>query len=278
LSNEIGSLNPSIKFNGVFGVVEFFKQHFDGAKSLLSFVVVAVLIQLISSCQTTKSSPFQRDETTAYKAYVRGDYATALKYYKIVATTRNPRQFHAQLFVAGMYFDGRGVAKDIDKVFYWTKRAADGGHVNAIYNMGKINRDIRKDYTKAIMWYKRAASTGPSKAAIESAMVIGAMYVMGQGVDKDLLEARKWFQSANDLGHKRGSAFVRWMDVRIAKGEQTSNDPEKVSSLEGIKEVTSSDIIEGKPASIHEAKSVCKDLGFSPKTEKFGECVLALVK
>ena len=60
---------------------------------------------------------------------------------------------------------------------------------------------IPKDYAEAVTWYRKAAEQGHSEAQFS----LGLMYVAGQGVSLDgveaFREALKWYRRAAEQGH-----------------------------------------------------------------------------
>lgn len=57
--------------------------------------------------------------------------------------------------------------------------------------MGDVAQD-EGDFTEAATWYKRAAIQGSGDAQ----QSLGEMYVRGEGVSQDFVEAYKWFNIA----------------------------------------------------------------------------------
>jgi len=55
----------------------------------------------------------------------------------------------------------------------------------------------REDYLDAIRWFRKAAEQGHAGAQL----LLGAMYVSGEGVAKDTAEAARWYRKAAEQGH-----------------------------------------------------------------------------
>lgn len=73
----------------------------------------------------------------------------------------------AECQVGYFYLEGIGVAKDLERAFYWTERGAAHGDRDAQYNLAVmyeegIGTDI--DREKAIYWYKAARDQGQDLA------------------------------------------------------------------------------------------------------------------
>ena len=81
---------------------------------------------------------------------------------------------------------------------------ASRGEANAQIDLGKQYND-RGDYTKAMEWWRKAADQGNPRACYN----IGALYTNGQGVQKDLGEAEKWFQKSVDGGFTRAEPILK---------------------------------------------------------------------
>ena len=56
---------------------------------------------------------------------------------------------------------------------------------------------VARDYKKAVEWYLKAAEQDLAEAQLN----LGVMYVLGQGVIEDNIEAYKWFLLAGMNGH-----------------------------------------------------------------------------
>jgi uncharacterized caspase-like protein/TPR repeat protein len=127
------------------------------------------------------------------------------------------------------YLDGEGVAKDLAKAQSWFERATALGYPNDFYELAKIAvsggkqpektrqafgyLDRQRDYgmnpsfqrallyhydledeAKALEHYRKAADEDPQAGYY--AEVVGRAYENGEGVRKDLLEARRWYERA----------------------------------------------------------------------------------
>lgn len=82
----------------------------------------------------------------------------------------------AECQVGYFYYDGIGVDKDLEKSYYWTKRAAEHGDRDAQYNLAELFYEagnvIEPDMEKAKEWYKKAAMQGHTEAE-ERCRVLG---------------------------------------------------------------------------------------------------------
>lgn len=76
---------------------------------------------------------------------------------------------------------------------YWYKRASDGGHAAAAYNLGLMHaygRGFNQDFQRALVLFQLAAGRGHAGAMY----YIGVMHLYGQGLDVNYELARAWFR------------------------------------------------------------------------------------
>jgi TPR repeat protein len=84
-------------------------------------------------------------------------------------------------------------------------KAAEGGHVLAMYRVGRIHEagmDVDQNPAEAQRWYRKAASLGNTQAMVRLAHMHGT----GAGVRRDFTEAIAWLSRAANAGD--GSAMV----------------------------------------------------------------------
>ena len=73
----------------------------------------------------------------------------------------------AQVELAGRYWLGRGMEKDVRDAVRWYQAAATNGHAEAAYTLGAIYEhglSGEADKPMALQWYRQAASTGHASA------------------------------------------------------------------------------------------------------------------
>jgi len=157
-----------------------------------------------------------------FDAYMRGDYATALKEFRVLAEQGDA---DAQYNLGLMYDKGHGVAQDYKEAMKWYRKAAEQGDAYAQYYLGFMYRDghgVIQDYKEMLKWYRKAAEQGHAAAQI----TLGYMYRDGHGVAQDYVQAHKWFNIASANGNKSGSENRN----RIEK-QMTSADISKAQKL-----------------------------------------------
>ncbi|MBN9286742.1 MAG: hypothetical protein BGO43_02360 [Gammaproteobacteria bacterium 39-13] len=95
-----------------------------------------------------------------------------------------------------------------DKVaFYWADKAATGNNPEAKYLLGSYYLDgigTQVDYEKAFHIFSDLADQGNALAEFK----LGQMYYYGQGVEKNLPIAKKWFLKSARLGVKDAKNWV----------------------------------------------------------------------
>src|SRR5258706_7602169 len=107
------------------------------------------LIVLVWGAAGVQAGPFDDGQA----AYNKGDYATALKFWRPLGEQGNA---DAQISLGWMYETGQA---------------------------GRV------DDNEALQWFRRAAAQGRAKGQI----AIGYLYQTGKGVGQDMEEAAKWF-------------------------------------------------------------------------------------
>lgn len=100
----------------------------------------------------------QSDQGSA--AYKRGDYATALSWYRKAA---DQGQALAQYSLGVMYTNGQGVLPDHATAFSWYQKAAAQGNANAQTSLGAMYYN-GQDYAAAVSWYRKSADQGNATA------------------------------------------------------------------------------------------------------------------
>jgi uncharacterized protein len=124
------------------------------------------------------------------KAYIKRDYATALRMMRPLAEQGNTG---AQTILGLMYDDGRGVPQDYATAASWYRKAAEKGDSDAQSNLGDLyldGRGVPQDYVIAHMWFNLAAAGG-NKDAVKTRNNLAARMTPGQIAEAQKL-AREW--------------------------------------------------------------------------------------
>ncbi|HEV2976096.1 MAG TPA: tetratricopeptide repeat protein [Casimicrobiaceae bacterium] len=106
----------------------------------------------------------------------------------------------AQHFLAALYFNGQGVARDDDEAARWLRKAADQGLAYAQYDLSvayATGRGVAKDEAEQVRWDRKAAEQGFAPAQHN----LGSWYINGtRGITKDEPEGVRWFRKAAEQG------------------------------------------------------------------------------
>lgn len=126
----------------------------------------------------------------------RGDYATALKFWRPLARRGDVK---AQFNLGVMYHQGLGVRKSDRETAKWWHRAAERGYARAQTNLGNMYQyglGVPKNYKAALKWYRTAARKGDAQAQYN----LGFMAWKGIGIHRNNHQAMHWFRRAADRG------------------------------------------------------------------------------
>ena len=156
----------------------------------------------------------------ALEAYQRGDYATALREWRVLAEQGDAE---AQSRLGIMYLLSQGVPQDLGLAHLWLNLAAGQGQqtayiisddVVAFMTLEQIadsqvslgvmyeeGRGVAQDDAEAAKWMRRAAEHGNAEAQD----ILGFMYFDGRGVTLDWVQAYMWWHLAAGQGEARAS-------------------------------------------------------------------------
>jgi len=128
----------------------------------------------------------------------------------------------AQLILGEYYFNGWGVPQNIVQAYKWNSLA-----VGSDIDTSRIKEAGKKDWEEAEKlrdeWLKRSlldpADIGnlieaTGKGNPRSEVKLGHAYINGRGVDRDPIEAVKWFRKAADQGHVSGQYYLGIVHVK----------------------------------------------------------------
>ena len=159
-----------------------------------------------------------RDVRASKDAYVRQDYAEAMRLARLAADAGD---VDGQVLVGFLYQEGRGVAQDDSQAMHWYRLAADQGLAGAQGRVGLLYAQglgVAQDDIQAMHWYRLAADQGDAPAQYE----VGAAYRAGKGVTLDDAQAMHWLGLAADQGNEFAETLVGYM---YDKGEGVAADP-----------------------------------------------------
>ena len=104
----------------------------------------------------------------------------------------------AQIKLAIMYLDGKGVTADISKAMFYYRMAAEQNVAFAQHKLARLYFDgdhVDPDPKQALAWLLRAAKPG----FVEAQLDLSRLYEQGPGIVPDLVESHKWLSIASSL-------------------------------------------------------------------------------
>jgi TPR repeat protein len=126
-----------------------------------------------------------------YAAYHKGDYATALRYWRPFAAEKGYAL--AQISLGFMYTKGEGMPQDYVEAVRWFRLAAEQGYAIAQFNLGVMygkGEGVPQDDVLAHMWSNLAAAQGYDDA-VENRDVVAGLMSPNQIAEAERL-AREW--------------------------------------------------------------------------------------
>ncbi|MBB4132507.1 tetratricopeptide repeat protein [Xanthomonas sp. 3075] len=122
----------------------------------------------------------------------------------------------AQLLLAQIYAEGRGVAADPALAMLWYEVAANAGHPDAMNQLGRCHElgfGTACNTVLAALWYRRAAAHGLDWGMYNLAHLYGS----GRGVAQDHAQALALYRMAAECGHAKSMNFLaRYLDQGLA--------------------------------------------------------------
>ncbi|MCM0019095.1 MAG: sel1 repeat family protein [Tagaea sp.] len=91
------------------------------------------------------------------------------------------------------------------------------GDADSQYNLGQMYRrgeGVPRDLVQARRWYEAAAAQNFEEAQFQ----LGVIWETGSGVAPDLVEARRWYTAAARAGHARASDALARVDNALTAG------------------------------------------------------------
>lgn len=211
------------------------------------------------------------------------DYAKAATWYEKVAKLpvsdlkggkgETPPVVLAQSTLAGMYFEGKGVPKNMKHAFEWHKKAAENGFVSSQNVVGTYymeGKDIPQDYAEAFKWFTKASNQGYT----DSQASLGLMYFQGWGVAQDPAKAFDLFTKAGrkgDMSSQSALGVMYFVGLGVPKDMQKAYMWTHVAVANGFKDEEKILINAGQtltPAQIDEAKAEAAKIGKGAKKRR----------
>ena len=132
-----------------------------------------------------------------------------------------------------LFYVGDGVEQDDEQAFQWYEKAAAQGFHMAMMQMGRMyymGRGTKQDFTKAFDCFMNVATTREDFFLVlryntVARQYVARMYERGEGVDRDMAEAFRWYQLAAE-DHRNTEALCKVADMYYF-GCGTVQNPEK---------------------------------------------------
>jgi TPR repeat protein len=132
------------------------------------------------------ATPAWADFQAGMDAYLRGDYAPALREWRPLVEQGDA---DAQYNLRVLYGRGHGVLQDYGRARHWWEKTAAQGNANALYNLGMLyakGYGVAQDLVQAHKWYSLAAANGYKDA------VTFCDELAKQMTPAQIAEAQKW--------------------------------------------------------------------------------------
>jgi localization factor PodJL len=164
----------------------------------------------LAAVQGDASAQFEVASRLAEGKGTDQDLIEASQWYQRAAAQGFPM---AQFRLGTLYERGIGVKPDSQRAQVWYERAAGQGNVKAMHNLAVlIASRPNADYKTAAGWFTAAADHGLS----DSQFNLAILYENGMGVEKNAIEAYKWFVLAAKSGDKDSSARRDAMKAKLS--------------------------------------------------------------
>ena len=130
-------------------------------------------------------------------AYLRGDYATALK---LLGPLAKQGDAAAQSSIGFMYQNGLGVPQDQNQAATWFHEAAEHGYAPAMVNLGamyEVGAGVPQDNVEAHKWYSLAIANlkSPAEATARDVATANRKALAARMTELELADAQ---QAATD--------------------------------------------------------------------------------
>ncbi len=115
------------------------------------------------------------------------------------------------------------------------KQLAESGDAAAQFDLGTLydlGEGVEKNYIEAAKWYKKAAEQGEVAAQYNLAI----MYDTGEGVEQDIVQAYAWLSAAEVFGYKGARESSKDFLKRMTPEQIKKGDQEVITIVNRITE------------------------------------------
>lgn len=128
----------------------------------------------------------------------------------------------AQVLLAQMYMEGKGVARNPEEAVLWYSLAANLGEGIAMNMLGRcheLGTGTPLNHELAAVWYQRAAESGLDWGMYNYANLLST----GRGVQRDRAKALELYRRAAEMGHAKS---MNLLARHLEEGWETARDPD----------------------------------------------------
>jgi TPR repeat protein len=190
------------------------------------FSASACMLTTALAAESAQSGNLLRDDVAVARR--SGNWAPVLRDLQAQIDKRSDPIYETAL--AGMQFQGLGVAPDPARIVALLKSAAEKGEPLAMTHLGVLYArgfGVDKDLAKASAWHRRAAELGVSEAQYN----LGQLYHtvgIGDGKGPDVAQAASWYRKAADQGFAMASLNLAAL---MLQGAGVEKDVDKAIAL-----------------------------------------------
>ena len=188
-------------------------------KLVSKLLLILFLLGLVSVCLPQKVLAVSDEGTTSFQLY---------------QSKANQDDANSQFNLALMYENGAGTPKNTKQAAYWYTKAAEQGHVEAQYKLGRLytfsgdDDEVPQDYKLAFFWYTKAAEQGHIFAQYN----LGRLYRLSgdDGAPQDYKQAFFWYTKAAEKGYyfakeDRDKMLEKMSQSQIEEVQKLSKEP-----------------------------------------------------
>ena len=180
------------------GWVARFRSQTDTAPHFRQISVVVLLLTLFALPVQAAEDPMEL--MGARYALEAGEAAHAIRQIRPHLGSNPEAQF---LMGRILEEGGRGVSRNPGQAITWYARAAEGGHADAAYALGRLfergdprEATVPTNFREARRWYARGAAANH----VDSQVHLGLMLTEGRGGPRDITEGLAWLTVAEEAG------------------------------------------------------------------------------
>ena len=146
---------------------------------------------------------FEIEDVSVYEERYDADVAS-------LEELANQGNTKAQYQLGVLYLRGQEVDRNVFEAIRWFHMAAEKGHLKAQFSLGRAYA-TGKAVDEAVIWYTKAAEGGHPMAQNN----LGRMYATGEGVQKDYVQAYKWWLLSSGQGDRAAERNRRKLKKRL---------------------------------------------------------------